>query len=155
MGYSPWGRKVSDTPEWLHFHSLTAWRSQNCQSACLAGSQKNKEWVFGIFVTQSRKPRSVTSPYATEWNSHKNAPRFKRQVHRLCLLIGEQQGTRRTSRSTAIFRKYNHRVYGAQPHPSPVLSWEPCRWQSPLKNLGVVDGEERHGQWYGKATISS
>ena len=45
VGYSPWGRKESDTTEWLHFHFhfLIAWRSQNCQSAHHAGSQENKE----------------------------------------------------------------------------------------------------------------
>ena len=39
-------------PAWV---SPTAWRSHNCQAACLAAPQENKMEAFGIFMTQPRK----------------------------------------------------------------------------------------------------
>ena len=43
MGYSPWGRKESDTTEWLHFHSQGLFKSP-CHSFIYWASWKKKKF---------------------------------------------------------------------------------------------------------------
>ena len=59
VGYSPWGRKESDTTEWLHFHfSLSCIGEGNgnpLQSSCLENPRGGGAWWAAISgVAQSR-----------------------------------------------------------------------------------------------------
>ena len=59
VGCSPWGRKESDTTEWLHFHfSLSCTGEGNgnpLQCSCLENPREGRAWWAAIYgVTQSR-----------------------------------------------------------------------------------------------------
>ena len=59
VGCSPWGRKESDTTEWLHFHfSLSCIGEGNgnpLQCSCLENPRDGEAWWAAIYgVTQSR-----------------------------------------------------------------------------------------------------
>ena len=76
VGYSPWGRKESDTTERLHFHfSLSCIGGGNgnpLQCSCLENPRDGRAWwaaVYGVAESQTRlkqlSSRSSSSCYIT------------------------------------------------------------------------------------------
>ena len=77
VGCSPWGRKESDTAEWLHFHfSLSCIGEGNgnpLQCSCLENPRDGGAWWAAIYgVTQSRT--------RLKWLSSSSSSRLKRCI---------------------------------------------------------------------------
>ena len=68
VGHSPWGRKESDTTEWLHFHfSLSCigeGNSNPLQCSCLENPRDRGAWcaaIYGVAQSQTRLKRLSSS----------------------------------------------------------------------------------------------
>ena len=76
VGYSPWGRKASDTTEWLHFRfSLSCIGEGNgnpLQCSCLENPRDGGAWWAAVYgVSQSRTPLKWLSSSSSshKWNN--------------------------------------------------------------------------------------
>ena len=76
MGYSPWGRKESDTTERLHFHfSLSCIGEGNggpLQCSCLETPRDGRAWcaaVYGVAQSQTQLKRLSSSSSSSKLNS--------------------------------------------------------------------------------------
>ena len=77
VGCSPWGRKESDTTEWLHFHfsfsCIGEGNGNPLQDSCLENPRDRGAWwaaVYGVTQSQTRLKR-LSSSSSRVTNTHK------------------------------------------------------------------------------------
>ena len=92
MGYSPWGRKESDTTERLHFHfSLSGTGEENgnpLQCSCLENPRDGGAWWAAISgVAQSRTRLKRLSSSSSSSRLHNNAAETSRLRYSAVLLL--------------------------------------------------------------------
>ena len=92
IGYSPWGRKESDTTERLHFHfSLSCigeWNGNPVQYSCLENPRDGGAWWAAVYgVAQSRTGLKRLSSSSKGYVSWDCLSAYKRQLLQWCKQI--------------------------------------------------------------------